>query len=288
MEELNILLNSLEYFKGKKYKIFSIQKWNKNSKFLLEMENKKYVLITDKKSIQKYKIRFNKLGNYYETIAGLKYFDEDNNILLLDYYGNGKGIPLSECILSKEDNELVATQLKEILDNIHKNRNSFVNLSIHFENNNWYEFIESYMRLYAGYALKQKDLTEEDYNFIFHTLKQNKAYFENVSLSYLHGDLNEDNICFNKESREVYLIDYDDFLIGDILYDYARMFQYQNISAFQIIKNKYYKNIDNNVIFLIYTLRNWLLLYCFKKNNNFEWKNSSVMYHNILEKLKKL
>lgn len=286
MEELNALLDSIDYFKGKKYKIFPIQKWNKNEKFLLEMEDKKYVLITGEKNIKKYKIRLNKLGNYYKEIIGFKYINEDSNVILLDYYGNGKGLALSKCILNKEEDELIANQLKELLDNIHKNKSSFINFSTRFENNNWYEFIVSYMKLYADYALDQKDLKEEDYNFIFQLLEQNKTYFETVPLNYLHGDINEDNVCFNKENNEVYLIDYDDFLIGDILYDYARMFQCGDIPSFQIIKNRYYKDIDNNVIFWIYILRNWLLVYYFEKNNNLEWRSSSAMYHNVLEKLK--
>ncbi len=106
-----------------------------------------------------------------------------------------------------------------------------------------------------------------------------------MSLNYLHGGINEDNVCFNEKTKETYLIDYDDFLVGDTLYEYARMFQYE-IPAFQIIKEKYYPNIEENSIFLIYLLRNYLLGYCFEKENGFAWENSSKNYHRVLEKLK--
>jgi len=69
----------------------------------------------------------------------------------------------------------------------------------------------------------------------------------------------------------VHLIDYDNFLVGNILYDYARLFQCQNIIPFQILKDKYYKNIENNIIYLIYILRNRLLVYYFEKNNNLKY-----------------
>ena len=85
------------------------------------------------------------------------------------------------------------------------------------------------MKGYLDFVLEQKEIAKEDYGFILALLERNKEYFNNVSLSYLHGDVNEDNVCFIKEKKEVYLIDYDDFLVGDIVYEYARMFQYMDI-----------------------------------------------------------
>ncbi len=288
MEEIKELLENDSYFQGKEYLVFPIQKWNKSHKFLLEMQNTKYLLIIGEKNIQKYKLRFLALGNYFKQLVGFKYINDKDNILLLDYYGNGEGKTLSQCNFNTEENELIADKLKILLDSIHQHKSPFINFSTRFENNTWYEFIKSYMKLYADYALEQKDLTEEDYYFIFQIIEKNKPYFDTVPLHYLHGGVNEDNVCFNENTKELYLIDYDDFLVGDILYEYARIFQYENIPAFQILKNRYYEDIENNEIFLIYTLRNWLLCYCFESSNQFEYKNSSVMYHNILKKLKKI
>lgn len=287
MEEIREILEKDEYFRNKEYRLTPIQKRNKNHKFLLEMEQKKYILIVGEKRIQKYQIRFHNLDEFYKALVGLEYINPENNILLLTYYGIGDGIPLANCHLKKEDNELIAKELKELLDTIHKHTSPFINLSTRFENKSWYEFIYSYMQLYANYALEHNDLSQEDYDFIFQIIEKNKNYFDTVSLNFLHGDINEDNVCFNKKTKESYLIDYDDFLVGDTLYEYARMFQYE-ISAFQIIKEKYYSNVEENTIFLIYLLRNYLLEYCFEKENGFAWENSSKKYHHILEKLKRV
>lgn len=286
MEKIKELLETINFFKNTEYEILPIQKCNKNYKFLLTMQNKKYLLIFGEKNIQKYKIRFQKLGKYFEQLVGLQYMDEENNFLLLDYYGNGEGTVLSQCKLNQEENEFIADKLKKILDSIHQHKSPFINLSTRFNNTSWYEFIISYMKLYADYALKQNDLTKEDYAFIFQIIEKNKIYLDTVSLHYLHGDINEDNVCFNSTKKELYLIDYDDFLVGDTLYEYARMFQYKEISAFQILKDKYYKDIENNEIFLIYTLRNWLLSYCFEHVNQLKCENSSNHYHQVLNKLK--
>lgn len=53
MKEIYNLLEQYAYFNGKSYEIFPIQKWNKQTKFLLVMENKKYMIIIDEKTINK-------------------------------------------------------------------------------------------------------------------------------------------------------------------------------------------------------------------------------------------
>ncbi len=119
MEKIKELLETINFFKNTEYEILPIQKCNKNYKFLLTMQNKKYLLIFGEKNIQKYKIRFQKLGKYFEQLVGLQYMDEENNFLLLDYYGNGEGTVLSQCKLNQEENEFIADKLKKILDSIH-------------------------------------------------------------------------------------------------------------------------------------------------------------------------
>lgn len=288
MEEIKQILEKDNFFTNKNYQIVQIQKWNKNTQFLLLMDNKKYTLILGEKNIQKIKNRLNSLDEYYKEFVGLKYLNDSLNIALLDYYENGSGVPLSKLSLSEEENIYIAEQLKKIMDNMHSHKRKFVCLSTHFKGENWYDFIHFYMNLYAQIVLEQKDISKEEYNFIFNILEKNKNYFLSISLNYLHGDVNEDNICYDAKRKKVYLIDYDDCLIGDTLYDYARLFQYTHIPSIKIIKEKYFKNIEKNEIFLIYYLRNIMLDYCFRKVNKMDATSLVNSIHRVLEKIKEL
>lgn len=288
MKEIYNLLEQYAYFDGKSYEIFPIQKWNKQTKFLLVMENKKYMIIIDEKTINKYQIRFAKFGDFFKNLVGLKYLSEDGKIILLDYYENGEGKTLSAYQTEEIDNNSIAEEIKKTLDSIHEHKSEFLNVSTRFDCQNWYEFIYSYMKGYLDFVLEQKEIAKEDYGFILALLERNKEYFNNVSLSYLHGDVNEENVCFIKEKKEVYLIDYDDFLVGDIVYEYARMFQYLHIKAFKILKEKYYPTIEENIIFWIYIFRNQIMGYCFEKANNIDTKNSLNEFNKTLIRLKKM
>lgn len=288
MKEIYKEIANYDYFKNKFYEIFPIQKWNKKTKFLLVIERKKYVLVLDEKIIKKYQIRFDKLGDYFKCLVGLKYLSDDKKIMLLDYYGNGEGKALSLYKSEEMDNEYIAKKIKQLLDTIHENKSDFINVSTKFNCQNWYEFIYFYMKAYLNFVLEKNDISKEDYNFVLELVNTNKNYFNTIPLSYLHGDINEDNICYNKKTKEIYLIDFDDFLVGDVLYEYARMFQYTYIEAFKIIKEKYYPTIETNSIFWLYTFRNQIMEYCFKKANNLDSTSSLNSFNKTLVFLKEL
>lgn len=279
--DIQALLQKDDFFKNKHFKILPIQNWNKNTKFLLEMENQKYLLILGEKNLSKYKKRLELLGDYYRNLAQVIYINENDSYLLLVYYDNGEGIPLSKCQLDSEEQQWVFQALKNILNEIHSHKSSFINFSTRFHNKNWYDFIFSYMKAYADYALEQDDLTTEDYDFIFKLLEKNKTYFTNVPLNYLHGDINPDNVCVDFKKKIVYLIDFDDFLVGDSLYEYAKIMQHKNIPVFQM-----FKNVDNNVIYSLYLLREYLLGYCFKKSNGLDYQDAYNNFQQILKDLK--
>lgn len=288
MDDIDNLLRQYTYFNGKSYEIFPIQKFNRKTKFLLVMDGQKYSIIIDEKIIQKYQIRFDKFGDFFKNLVGLKYLSDDKKIMLLNYYGNGEGNAISSFNQGEIDSEYIAKKIKVLLDSIHKRKSEFLNVTTKFDCKNWYEFIRFYMKAYLDFALEKGDISKEDYNFILQLVDSNKDYFNTVPLCYLHGDVNEDNICFNNEKRDVYLIDFDDFLVGDILYEYARMFQYLHIKSFKIIKEKYFPTIDNNIIFCLYTFRNQIMEYCFGKINNIDISKSLNAFQDTLIQLKKL
>lgn len=284
--DIQALLQMDDFFKNKHFKISPIQNWQKNTKFLLEMEKQKYLLILGEKNLNKYKKRLELLGDYFKNLAQVVYINENGSYLLLAYYGNGEGIPLSKCQLDSEEQQWVFQSLKNILNEIHSHKSPFINLSTRFQNNDWYDFITSYMKAYADYALEQNDLTVEDYDFIFELLEKNKIYFTTVSLNYLHGDINPDNVCVDLKKRKVYLIDFDDFLVGDSLYEYAKMERFKDILSFQMFKEIYSADFDNYVIYLLYLLREYLLTYWFEKANDFDYQKSYENFHQIIEELK--
>ena len=133
ISDVQIMLQKDEFFKNKDLKITPIQKWNKNTKFLLEMNDKKYLLVLGEKNLHKYKKRLELIGDYFKNLAQVVYFNENDSYLLLAYYGNGEGIPLAKCQLDYEDQKWVFISLKAILDEIHSHKIPFINLSFIFK-----------------------------------------------------------------------------------------------------------------------------------------------------------
>ena len=285
MKELKEKLNKYSFFLNKKYELIPIQKYGKKTKFLVDLKGKKFIVLADEKTVQKYEIRIEKLGQEFTKRIGLQYISDDHQILVLTYYGQGEGVIFSK--LETKNEEEIAIVLKKEIDKIHEIRRPFVNVSTRFDCKNWYEFIRNYTETYVDYAVLQKDIKKEEATYILREIDKRKEDLLSRPMCMLHGDINEDNVCFLERKKEVYLIDFDDFLIGDILYEYARMFQYLHIKPFQILKEKYYKDIEKNPLFLIYTLRNQLLGYCFEKRNQMDFTYSLASFYKTLEQLKK-
>lgn len=96
------------------------------------------------------------------------------------------------------------------------------------------------------------------------------------------------NVCVDIENQNLYLIDYDDFKIGDPLMDISRIINCKNMSkVFSVLVDKYYYKYENNINHLFYTLRvnvNWYNHIIEKKQENiYDLEKAKKDIFNIIE-----
>jgi len=259
MKEMDELLKKYDFFSGKNFEIFSIQDYGRKSKFKIKMEGKYYTLILTEERIAPYIKKIKVLGNNFKKIIGFRYLSEDKKVLVLEYFGNNKGIDLI-----KSDNNLEIEnydiQLKNILDSIHLNKQKYVDFS---DDNfkSWQDYYLSEIKSKIISIYNQHLITDEIKENLLKKLKKSSEVYIDFETTFIHADVKPLNVCVDKESKNLYLIDYDDFKIGDPLMDISRIINCKNMSKiFKLLVDKYYSKYEHNINHLFYTLRvniNW-------------------------------
>lgn len=259
MNEIEKILKKYDFFKEKEFEIFGIQDYGRKSKFKLKMGEKYYTLILEEERIKPYINKFAVLGDNFKKIIGFQYLSQDKKVLVLDYFGNDKGIDLI-----KADNNLIVgdydLQLKNILKSIHSNKQNYID----FSDNNFKSWKEYYLSEISDKILsiyEQKLITSIVKDILLEKLEKSSNVYNDFKTSFIHADVTPLNVCIDTKNQSLYLIDYDDFKIGDPLMDISRIINCKNMSkVFSILVDKYYYQYENNINHLFYTLRvnvNW-------------------------------
>lgn len=162
MKNIEEMLKKYDFFWNKKFEIYSIQDYGRNSKFKIKMEEKYYTLILTNERIIPYINKFKILGDNFKKIIGFQYLSEDKKVLVLDYFGNNKGIDLIKCDSNITPSDYDG-QLKEILDSIHSNKQKYVD----FSDNNFKSWQEYYLS-----EIKSKIISIYNQNLITNDLKE--------------------------------------------------------------------------------------------------------------------
>lgn len=259
MSEIEETLKKYKFFEGNEFEIFNIQDYGRKSKFKLKMDGKLYTLILSEERIKPYINKIAILGDDFKKIIGFQYLSEDNKVLILDYFGNGNGIDLIK-IDSTLENNGYELQLKNILDNIHSIKQEYVDFSMKgYKNWKDYYFSEISDKIINIY--KQNLITDDVKRILLEKLEESSKRYIDFQTSFIHADVTPLNVCINKEDKSLYLIDYDDFKIGDPLMDISRIINCKNMSkVFNLLVDKYYSQYENDINHLFYTLRvnvNW-------------------------------
>ncbi len=261
--DLYKILNTYEFFKQLgNYEVFSIQDYGRKSKFKVKAKDKFYTLILTKERINPYIIKFKKLGEPFKKIVGYKYLSQDEKILVLDYFGNDNGIDIVKLQndgFNVED-DIYVNQLKEIIDNIHSNKTKYID----FTDNNyttWNDYYLSEIKNKIESIYNQKIITKIIYNKILDKLYDSVNNLNSRTKCLIHADLTPLNVCINQNTKRLYLIDYDDFKIGDPLMDISRIINCKHMSKiFNKLVELHYKDYEKDINHLFYTLRvhiNW-------------------------------
>lgn len=259
MNELEETLKKYDFFASKTYEIFSIQDYGRKSKFKMKMEGKYYTLILQDSRIIPYINKIKVLGDDFKKYIGFKYLSEDNKVLVLDYFGDGLGIDLikADNSLELDDYDL---KLKNILDSIHSIKHEYVDFS---DNNfkSWQEYYLSEIKEKIMSIYNEHLITDETKEILLEKLSDSSKIYIDFETTLIHADVTPLNVCVDTQNKYLYLIDYDDFKIGDPLIDISRIINCKNMSkVFASLVDKYYFKYEDNINHLFYTLRvniNW-------------------------------
>lgn len=270
MKDIEKMLKKYDFFEGKNFKIFSIQDYGRKSKFKMKMDGKYYTLILQSERIEPYINKLKVLGDNFKTIIGFQYLSEDKKVLVLDYFGNNKGIDLVKIDSNYIIDDFVV-QLKDILDSIHSNKQKYVDFS---ENNfkSWKEYYLHEINSKITSIYEQHLITNEVKQVLSDKLENSSKIYINFQPTFIHADITPLNVCVDIENNDLYLIDFDDFKIGDPLMDISRIINCKNMSKiFSLLVDKYYYKYESNINHLFYTLRvhvNWYNHIIEKKQEN--------------------
>lgn len=270
LKEIENVLRRYDFFEGKTYKIFNIQDYGRKSKFKMEIDGKYYTLILEEKRIRPYVNKIRVLGESFKKIIGFQYLSEDEKVLILDYFGNDKGIDLV-----KANNSLINSnyefQLKKILNYFHSIKLEYVD----FSTNGYKSWKDYYMSEISDKIIniyEQNLITDHIKKTLLEKLEESSKIYIDFQTSLIHADVTPLNVCINQEDKSLYLIDYDDFKIGDPMMDISRIINCKNMSKiFSLLVDKYYYKYENNINHLFYTLRvniNWYNHIIEKKQEN--------------------
>lgn len=254
MSEIEGVLKKYNFFEGKEFELFGIQDYGRKSKFKLKMDEKYYTLILSEERIRPYINKIAILGENFKKIIGFQYLSEDNKVLVLDYFGNGNGIDLVK-IDSTLVNKNYELQLKSILDNFHSIKQDYVDFSINGYKD-WKEYYFSEISSKIIDIYKQKLITGDVKKILLEKLEESSKRYIDFQTTLIHADVTPLNVCINEKNNSLYLIDYDDFKIGDPLMDISRIINCKNMSkVFHLLVDKYYYPYENDINHLFYTLR---------------------------------
>ncbi len=266
-------LKKYNFFEGKEFEVFNIQDYGRKSKFKIKMKGKCYTLILSEERIKPYIKKLAILGDNFKKIIGLKYLSEDNKVLILDYFGNGNGIDLVKIDSTLENNDY-ELQLKNILDNIHSIKHEYVDFSINGYKD-WKDYYLSEISDKIINIYNQNLITNDVKKILLEKLEESSKRYIDFQTTLIHADVTPLNVCINKEDNSLYLIDYDDFKIGDPLMDISRIINCKDMSKiFKLLVDKYYYQYENDINHLFYTLRvniNWY--------NHIIEKNQEAIYN---------
>ena len=287
LKEIYDLLDHYSFFQDRNgYMIHEIQNYGRNSKFMITFQNEVYLVLVSKKRIQKYIPRLSKLGNDYKELIEFRYLSEDHNVLVLNYYGGIGGHDLSYFSKNQTpvDSEQLSQRLYNLIQSLHSKKSDYID----FDENGttWYEYILYELTKTLDESYHNKAITKIEYNKIMECIKLNRIYFEQVETCYIHGDLTIVNICYNQDEDKLYLIDYDDFTIGDPFFDFSRIMNFADESAIlKKFKEQYFPNIEDNIIHTIYTLRVTLNWYNFIIKRNLTYDLPVLEIRDLMEKV---
>lgn len=258
-----------------------------NSMIEVESNNQKYYIITNEHLIAKYKKRIDLLGEEFVKRTQYPFISLDNKVLLLKNNLTGHNLRFYNQMNITIDDEKISRLLKEKLDEIHE-PHPFICLSTQYDFKNWYELIKTYLQAFIEKAIQYNGISGEDKNYISSVLELHKNYLTTVKTVLIHSDITEESVYYDENSEKLEITKFENVIIGDEIFEYARMRQYEDIKPFQIYLKTYHSSLENQSIFWFYIVYLNLMTIAYEATQNYPIKSTKERLQKSLQTLKKV
>ena len=235
--------------------------------------------------IKIYKVREERLGAGFSDIAHIIYLNLYKQLLIIKKV-SGESLRFYHQNHFEYDAKKVASLLHECLLKVHQPI-EYASVSSHFENANWCEQVTSYTTGHIDYLTERNLLSMENKNIILSFLKEHTKNLEEAHVCLLHGDLNDETVCYNSSTNEVELRKVENVMAGDIVYEYTRMWQYRDLDVFDTYLKLYCKDIEKEAVFPFYIVYFHLMTFVYEHMNDYNYTSTKNNLDQSILNLKK-
>ena len=134
--------------------------------------------------------------------------------------------------------------------------------------------ITNYTNRYLSYLLDNFLITKEDEDRILNFIKRHEEFFVNAKVYLIHTDINDENVCYDISENKLELRRYENVLVGDLVYEYTRMYEYTYIDAFKLYLDKYVKNLEKEPLFPFYQSYFNIMTLAYEHKNNYDYQKT--------------
>lgn len=158
-----------------------------------------------------------------KCIVGLQIMSNTTiNVPTVQFVSPERNVIVENYIAGVALNEYTTHLTKKILNEIGRLMGNFhnVNVSSHNDENTWVVTILADM---GGIRQKLAPYEEDFIESMFFVENESKKIFRELHFTYVHGDFRPANIIFSQTEGKYYLIDFENFMVGDPTLDLYKM-----------------------------------------------------------------
>lgn len=168
------------------------------------------------------------MSNTLINVPTIKFVCPEKNIIIESYI---EGITLNEYTMHLSKKQLY--DIGKLMGNFHN-----INVS---SSNNEHEWIITILSDMLEIRQKLAPYEEDFIDSITFVEKECKSIFKDLHFTYVHGDFRPANIIFSQLEEKYYLVDFENFMVGDSILDMYKMlsilksisgYNFEDVSAF--------------------------------------------------------
>lgn len=150
------------------------------------------------------------MSNTTINVPTVQFVSPERNVIVENYIA---GVALNEYTIHLT--KKILYEIGRLMGNFHN-----VNVSSHNDENTWVVTILADM---GGIRQKLAPYEEDFIESMFFVENESKKIFRELHFTYVHGDFRPANIIFSQTEGKYYLIDFENFMVGDPTLDLYKM-----------------------------------------------------------------